>query len=790
MPGLLLGLLGPLYVVRDGMPAEVPAAKQRVVLAALLVNANRVVLTDELTEMVWDVTPPPTADVTMRNYVRRLRLALGPGFGSRIVTRDRGYQIDVADDELDLLGFTNLCGIGRAAARSRDWRQASAALGRALDLWRDRPLADIPSKILQRDEVPRLWELRLQALEWRIEADLHQGNDDRLVPELQVLTAQHPLRERFQLQLILALYRGGRRAEALDAYQRARRTLLDEIGIEPGRDLRQLQQRILAGDASLATHVRPPSAGSAATAAPAVSGTAPRDEPREPAQPGGFRVRPARTIIAPRQLPAAMPRFVGRKDEMSSLTGLLKAVADSRGAPAVAAVVGTAGVGKTVLAVYWAHQVADHFPDGQLYADLQGCGPSGKPKTAEQAIRGFLEAFGVAAGQMPAGLDAQAALYRSVLVGKRVLVLLDNAHDADHVHPLLPGSPGCLALITSRKHLAGLAVTEGAQLLTLGPLAQAEARELLDGWLGPKRVAAEPETVGELTEPTGLCAGLPLALSIVAARAAPRPDLPLASLASELRDSACLLDALDAGEQRASIRTVFSWSFRHLTPCAARTYRLLGLHPRPDISAAAVASLVGLPPTQARLALAELVRMHMLSEHATGRFAFHNLLHAYAAEEAQAHYGEQECSDAIRRMLDHYLHTAHAANRWLHSAVDPVTLAMPHPGVEPIRLTSRDEALAWLEAEQRVLVAVISDAVCNGFNSYAWQIARTLVPFLGRRGHWHDLAATQASALVAAQRLGDRAWQALAHLSLVHAFVQLGCYPEARIHLERALNLS
>lgn len=756
MPGLWLGLLGPLYVVRDGMPTEVSAAKQRAVLAALLVNANRVVPTDELIEMVWDGTPPPTAGVTMRNYVRRLRLALGPRIGSPIVTRDGGYQIEVADDELDLLAFTSLCGIGRTAARSGDWRQASAALGRALDLWRGRPLADVPSKILQRDEVPRLWELRLQALEWRNEADLHQGNYDRLFPELQVLTAQHPLRERFQLQLILALYRCGRQAEALEAYQRARRKLLDEIGIEPGRDLRELQQKILAGDASVATPMRQPSAGWMATAAPTVSGTA----PREPAQPGGVRVRPARTIIAPRQLPAAMPRFVGRKDELSLLTGLQKAVADGQGAPAVAAVVGTAGVGKTVLAVYWAHQVADHFPDGQLYADLQGYGPSGKPMTAEQAICGFLEAFGVTAEQIPAGLDAQAALYRSVLVGKRMLVLLDNACDADHVRPLLPGSPGCLALITSRKNLAALAVTEGAQLLTLGPLAQAEARALLDGWLGAKRVAAEPETVGELTEPTGLCAGLPLALSIVAARIARRPDLPLASLASELRDSACLLDALDAGEERASIRTVFSWSCRHLTPCAARTYRLLGLHPGPDISAAAVASVAGMSRAQARLALAELVRMHMLSEHAPGRFAFHKLLHAHAAEQARAHDSEQERSDAIRRMLDHYLHTALTADRWLHSAVDPVTLAMPHPGVEPIRLTSRDEALAWLEAEQRVLVAVISEAVRNGFNSYAGQIARTLVPFLGRRGSWHDLSATQASALAAAQRIGDRADQA------------------------------
>jgi hypothetical protein len=376
--------------------------------------------------------------------------------------------------------------------------------------------------------------------------------------------------------------------------------------------------------------------------------------------------------------------------------------------------------------VRWAHQVADRFPDGQLYVNLRGFDPSSAPVPPAQALHGFLTAFQIPAGQIPADLAAQAALYRSLLAGKRVLVLLDNARDAAQVRPLLPGSPGCLALVTSRTQLAGLAAAEDAFLLTLDVLAEAEAREMLAHRLGSQRIAAEPLAADELI---GLCARLPLALSIAAARAAGRSAFRLAVLAAELREAHDRLDALDAGDGASDVRAVISWSYHELSAPSARMFRLLGLHPGPDISLAAAASLAGLPVRQAREWLDELTRSHLLAERSPGRFAFHDLLRAYAAERAAAQ-DDAERRAAVHRTLDHYLHTGHAAAIRLSPVREPLLLAGPQPGVRAEPLTDGRQALAWFQAEHRVLIAATMQAADLGFGDHAWQIPWTLASFL------------------------------------------------------------
>jgi tetratricopeptide (TPR) repeat protein/transcriptional regulator with XRE-family HTH domain len=490
--------------------------------------------------------------------------------------------------------------------------------------------------------------------------------------------------------------------------------------------------------------------------------------------------------VVPRQLPAPPARFVGREAELAMLTALLGPAGNA--APAgvvIAAIGGTAGVGKTSLAVHWAHQVISRFPDGQLYVNLRGFHPSGRPMPSAEAIHCLLEALGVPAEQIPASLDAQAGLYRSLLSGRRMLVVLDNARDAEQVRPLLPGSPGCLALITSRGNLAGLVAAEGAHHLLLGLLSDAEARELLTQRLGAARVGAAPSVAAELIR---MCARLPLALAIAAALISARPQLGLGEFAEELRDARGRLDALDTGDAAASVRAVFSWSLGNVPTQAARLFGLLGLHPGPDITIPAAASLAGMPPPAARRALDKLTEAHLVTEHAPARFAMHDLLRAYAAEQA-ATYGAQEQRAAVHRMLDYYVHGLYAANRLLYPGRDPLVPMAPQAGAVPEMLTDARQAQAWMEAERRVLTAVTAQAGELSFDTHAWHIACYLAMFLDLHGYWAEWAATQRIALISAQRLGDVTAQARIHLISSHACMRLGSEQDAGDHLENALRL-
>ncbi|MGI5457074.1 AfsR/SARP family transcriptional regulator [Streptomyces sp. CA-249302] len=487
----------------------------------------------------------------------------------------------------------------------------------------------------------------------------------------------------------------------------------------------------------------------------------------------------------PAQLPMSVGDFTGRVEELARLHDLLAEVERQPTAVVISALSGTAGVGKTALAVHWARQVRAEFPDGQVYVNLRGFDPGRAAMGAGEAIRGFLDAFGVPADRVPRGLDAQAALYRSLLAGRRVLIVLDNARDADHVRPLLPGAPGCLALVTSRNRLTGLAATEGAHLLPVDLLTPAEARALLAGRLGVVRMAAEPAAVDEIVVQ---CAGLPLALAVVAARAAGRPGLPLAGLAEELRTADRRLDPLDGGDSLTGVRSVFQWSYRMLSPAAARLFRLLGLHPGPDTALPAAAALAGVTAPEARTLLAELTEAQLVTEHRPGRYTFHDLLRAYAAELTAVHDSEETRHTAVHRLLDHYLHTAYAADALLTRRRDPMTLAPALPGALPGRPTGPDEALAWFAAEYSVLLSVVQHGQ-PGFETHTWQLATTLGTFLERQGHWQALADAHTTALDSARRSHDKAGQANAHRGLGLARHRLGSPDRSREHYLLGLGL-
>ena len=740
------GLLGPLLVRVDDAEVRISASRLRVLLASLLLTPGQAMASGRLAELVWDGAPPPQAAVTLRSYVKRLRQVLGAA-GPRVVTAGHGYLVEVAGDEVDLARYTALCRAGEDALRCCVWSRAAKLLGEAEGLWRGPPLADIPCRELQTTEVPRLEQLRLQAIRWRIEAELSLGRAPKLVPELYALKAEYPLQEPFHHQLMLALYRSGRPADALAAYREARHTLVTEIGAEPGPELQLLHQRILAGDREM---------------------------------PSGLGLD--RTV--PALLPPDVPYFVGRAGELRELAGLVQQASVGPGGTRIAVISGTAGVGKTALAVHWAHQIAGAFPGGQIYLNMNGSGPSGAPVTPLDAVSRVLDAMQVPGARMPFTLDGRIGLYRTLLAERRVLIVLDNARDADQVRPLLPGGAGCVAVITSRSPLAGLVALEGAKALTLDVLTTSEARLMVAERLGNRPAQAEPAAIDRLIE---ACARLPLALAIATALVATRTGQSCGAAATSLAsDEGSRLDVLTTGETTTNLRAVLSWSYRALSPAAAQVFRLLAEHPGPDISFAAATSLAGMRPGEARAALAELAGSNLVSEPSTGRFAYHHdLLRLYAAEQL----GVAERRAAGRRLLDHYVRTAWAAACALNSSRIPPDPGPAVPGAQQESVADEDRALAWLRAERQVLMRVVGYAAGAGFDAHAWQLPWALTDFLDRDGHWHDWAASQRTALAAARRAGDVTAQAQAHRHLARACFQLQELDAAEEHLDRALEL-
>lgn len=764
-------LLGPLTVLDDAGVQVTPAgARQRSLLAWLLARANTPVSYDVLIDAVWSgrrASAPPTM---VRSAVMRLRHALGPGPAARIVAQPPGYLIRVGESELDMLEFEALYRESGDAVRAGDWHGTARLTAQALALWRGEPMVDAPDGTLREQVVARLERLRVEVLADSAQAELNLGQHERVVPRLRDLTADHPLSERFHTQLMLALARSGRQAEALAAYRDARRVLVDELGIEPGPELRHLQQRILAGDPGLLV-------------------------PSTPRLPGTAAVAP-RPSEVPRQLPAGLGHFVGRADELKALSALLVqrvgaaggvGAGNAGGAVVISAIDGRAGIGKTTLAVHWAHQVADRFPDGQLYVNLRGFDPSGTPMPPSEAVRRFLGALGVPARRIPADPEEQVALYRSELAGRRMLLVLDNARSVEQVRPLLPGSPGSLVLLTSRNRLAELVAVDGAVPLTLDLLTRHEARDLLIGRLGGERVLAAERTATELAD---LCARLPLALNIAAAHAALHPARALSHLVEELRDTRRRLDTLAIGGGAADVRTVFSWSYRALSPQAARAFRQLSLYPGPDISLLAVVDLTGLGLAATRLVLHELTAAHLIAEHNTGRYSFHDLLRAYATERARTEDTDTERHDATRRICDFYLHTAHNADRVLHPYRPPVQLDPPTGAAQHHLPADVPAALVWLEAEHANVLAAQRVAAELHWHSLVWQLAWSLSTFHIRRGHRHDELTAWQAALQAVAHLPDLVPRIRAHRLIGRAYAELGSHQDAIGHLNHALALA
>ncbi|MEV6342885.1 BTAD domain-containing putative transcriptional regulator [Actinoplanes sp. NPDC051851] len=747
MPDLRFRVLGRLGVERDRQPVALGPIQQQVVLGILLLHGGRPLGVPQIIDAVWGDAAPASAVNLVQRHVSGLRRALEPrraarAAESRLHWTGTGYRLAVEDAEVDLAAFDAEVRRARSQRETGDRGGAAARLAAALGLWRG-PLCDGLGGPFLDAERDRLAGRRLTVVRERIELDLSLAPDAAaLVEELCRLCDEHPLHEPLYELLMRALLRSGRRSEALDVFQLARRRLRGDLGVEPAATLQQLHREALGGS---------------------------RAEPGIPAA--------ARRIGVPAQLPRALPDFVERVEPGTQLD---RALAEEG---AVVALVGTAGVGKSTLAVAWAHRVRDRFPDGQLHVNLHGFDPSTPATDPGRVIRGFLEALAVPAERIGADVEGQAALYRSTVAGRRILILLDNALDAEQVRPLLPGAPGCLVLITSRNELLSLVAIDGARPVRLDLMNPDEARHLIARRLGRRRVDAEPDAV---TEIIAGCARLPLALSVVTARAAAYPQFSLSATAGELRRVHGRLDLLDAGDTATNVRAVFACSYRGLSPSAARLFRLLGLQCGPELPTAAMTGLVDGP---VRPQLAELARAHLIAERVPGRYVLHDLLRAYAAELAVATEPADERRAAIRAVLDHHRYAAYVADRALNPFRDDPIDPPPAPAVPVDPPVDHRAAMAWFAAEEPVLLTALRQAADEGLYTHAWQLAWALTQFLNREGHWHDAVAAQEVALTAARRLGDARAEAVVRGCLAYAYIRLRRFDEARAQLHRALPL-
>jgi DNA-binding SARP family transcriptional activator len=760
---LQFGVLGPLHVAAgdSGASQAVAAPRLRTLLAVLLWRANQLVPVDELTDLVWDGVPPAGAREALRALVMRLRRQLGQEAAARIVTRAPGYAIEVSSDELDASRFERLTRQADDAVHVGRWAGAGRAAAGALGLWRGTPLADVPSQLLQDQWMPVLEQLHMQALACSVEAGLHEGRHVQLIPQLRELTARHPLRESFHGQLVRALALSGQRAEALAAYQQARRTLAAELGIGPGPELRRLHQRVLAGDAGLTA----PAAAAAEVDQddPAVGPARPEPELREPPEgviPGEVEPAAATTSprtgtppqpVVPRQLPAAARHFTGRNSELGMLTRLVDATGASGGMVVISAIDGMAGIGKTALAVQAAHRLAGRFPDGQLFLDLHGYTRGHPPRTAAEALDFLLLSLGVPPERIPSDGERAAALYRQRLAGTRTLIVLDNAVSEAQVRPLVPGGGSCLVLVTSRRRLKAL---DDAHLVSLDLLSPQDAVALLRAVAELDRIAPGDPLWGEVA---GLCGYLPLALRIAGALLRHRPAWGLEQLAGRLRDQHRRVSALSDGER--DLPTVFDLSYAGLDEQHRHLWRRLGLIPGDDLDAYAAAALAEVDPGRAAGLLEDLVDHNLLGVNAPGRYMLHDLLRAHARALAAADPAPER-EAALGRLMDYYQHTAGRADV-LISSFPRLAPAGPVPAHAPA-VADADAGRAWLRAERPNLLAALRYATSHARHERGILLTSGLASLLRDDGPWSEALALHTGAIAAARALADRAGQATA----------------------------
>ncbi|MEU4447313.1 BTAD domain-containing putative transcriptional regulator [Actinosynnema sp. NPDC050801] len=757
-------VLGPLEVWHGGEQVPLPTGKARVLLACLLLRAGRVVPVDLLADRLWDdgSLNPARTRATLHMVVTRLRQALGPANVVRTATG--GYVADVPPRALDLHRFRDLAAAGDYAE--------------ALELWRGAPLSDVRSDVLHREEVAPLLEEHLVVLERRIDADLDAGRAGELVAELRTLTGQHPLRERFWGQLMLALYRSDQQAAALAAFRAVRAMLVEELGVDPGPTLTDLYDRILRDDV-----------------------------------PGGPVVAPPRQAL--RHVPPEVSLFVGRERELAALDEA------AREPGAVVLLHGIGGVGKTALASSWASRRRDRFGDGDLHVNLRGFDAGGRPVEPASAAEALLVSLGVRPEEVPSGLEARTALLRATLAGRRMLLVLDNAADSDQVLPLLPGTPTVTVLVTSRNQLRRLTAHHGVRRIALRQLSPAESTELLSSVLGRDRMSADPVAGRQVVE---RCTGLPLALRVFAERVARFPGTPMGAFAAELADERSRLDHLSADDgDDTDVRSVFFWSYRASTPDVARMFRLLSVHPGPDIGVLAAAALAGVPGPAARRQLERLTADHLLDSRTPGRYEFHDLLRAYSRELSDA---EDDRTDALRALVEWYVRAAEAAAARTPSYRPRAGAALPAEAAE-FDIGPVADPGEWGRYELLNLAAVTRVAAERGWHEQAWRISDAvwwIVDLLPRgddlvriflTGHdsvretslshlsgiavnhlaWiysqvnrHDAAVdAYERGLAIAVRDGDRRLEGVIEANLGGAYSRIGRYEEAVEHLSRGL---
>ncbi|KAF4405126.1 MULTISPECIES: BTAD domain-containing putative transcriptional regulator [Streptomyces] len=744
-PGALyFTVLGPVRIRRGDEQLPTGSPQQRALLAALLLRQGRTATASELVDALWGEEPPDAALAALRTYASRLRKSFGPDASTTLLSESGGYALRTRDGMFDLAIAEEYVHKAEKARHNGDRRSARDLLGAALGLWDGEPLAGVPGPYAETQR-NRLAEWRLQLLESRLDLDLETGAHAEAVSELTALTAAHPLRERLRGQLMLALYRSGRQAEALAVYADTRRLLADELGVDPSTELKELHQGILQGDAGLAVPSEGPTGESALT------------------------------LVRPAQLPATVSDFTGRAAFVNELSDQL-ATAEGR-VMAVSAVAGIGGVGKTTLAVHVAHAARDRFPDGQLYVDLQGAGS--RVAEPEAVLGAFLRALGTADASIPDTLDERAALYRSVLDGRRILVLLDNARDAAQVRPLLPGTEGCAALVTSRARMVDLA---GAHLVDLDVMSPEEALQLFSKIVGVERVASEREAALDVV---GACGFLPLAIRIAASRLASRRTWTVSVLAAKLADERRRLDELQAGD--LAVRATFELGYAQLEPQQARAFRLLGLADGPDISLAAAAAVLDLDPYETEELLESLVDTSLLESAAPGRYRFHDLVRLYAR--ACAERDEQPPSErdaAMSRLLDFYLATA-AGIYALERPGDRVVDHLSPTHRTGLSFADSGSALDWLFSEAASLLATARQTASE--RSTLRRAADLLVATqdLAESGAFsHQYEQVARTVITAARAVEDARAEGRARTVLTHGHSVAGRFGEADAEAKRA----
>ncbi|MGQ0837990.1 tetratricopeptide repeat protein [Actinokineospora sp.] len=740
VPQLRVGVLGPFTVAHGDREVEVGALKQRSLLALLTLRANGPVRREEIVDVLWGDRPPASCLGLVHTYASRLRRALlsaSRRHSGVITSVPGGYQLVVRPDQVDLLRFDDLTARAHAL-RADDPATAADLLEQALACWRGPVLADLSSRLRQHPAAVALAARRRDAALSHADIALGLGGHERVVSRTRPLAHDEPLHEGLHARLMLGLAGTGEQAAALAVFADIRARLDEELGVEPGQEIRAAHLRVL------------------------------RDRPAAPAtDPAPYR--------PPAQLPAETPGFVGRAAPLARLDELLAEV-DGHAGAVVVAVSGSAGVGKTALAVRWAHRVRDRFPDGQLSVNLRGYAASRPPTTHEVLVR-LLHALGVSPERVPADADEAAGLYRTMLTDKRVFVLLDNAATAEEVRPLLPGSPGCFVLVTSRDRLTGLTARDGAHQLPLDMLDPAESVDLLGRLVGVGRTRREAQAVAEMAD---TCAHLPLALRIAGANLAIRPLISVADYTRELRDRGRIAGLAVAGDESGAVRAAFDLSYDKLGPAGRRLFRLLGVVPGADIDRAAAAALIGAPVEEAARLLRALDHGNLIREHTPGRFTIHDLLREYASSRAGRDGARDERTDAVVRLFDHYLGAVRA-----HSAL--LWQVGPAPDADP---GAEQAAITWLDDERANLVAAALAAPSLGLPGFAWRFAEALRGYFGNRGHGADGIAVCTAALAAARGAGDVDAEASVHdlLGVIHC--NLSDYGAAVEHHRWALELS